>query len=217
MNRLSSPRWHIVAFVLFATILSGCDTDNTLPEEDVFDNVDTVGTTEPRVVGVCFMLAETCVTPYVDLGPYEDMKAASKRAIPLYLFPSVPASEGGIMNPYDPDSLYLPYRLQNNVFAGEGRVWAMWRVYSADLNLMAAPKPGVWIWGEKADQTADFKSGNLRDLFANPYTSEKEILDAADAGLIKLVNLFKNVDCPVVVPRPEDIIVNLNPGFPVCE
>lgn len=132
------------------------------------------------------MLAETCATPYVDLGPYDERQPAAENAIPLYVFPSVPPTEGGAMYPSDMDSLYNPYRLQNNVFAGEGRVWAMWQVYSADLNLMAAPATGGWIWGE-------------------------------EAGRVKLVNLFKNVDCLIVEPGPEDIIVNLNPGFPICE
>ena len=93
----------------------------------------------------------------------------------------------------------------------------MWRVFSADVNLMAAPPTGPWLWGVGADQTSDFKSGNVRDLFSNPYTDEKDILDAAEAGQIRLVNLFKNVDCPIVTPKEGDTIVNLNPSYPICD
>ena len=217
MNRLSSPRWHIATFILLASFLANCDSENTLPEEKVRDD-DPVLTAEARVLGVCFMLEEKCLSPYIDLGPYnDDRQATAKTAIPVYVFPSVPLNAGGTMHPSDKEGLYNPYRLQNNVFADDGRVWAMWRVYSADLNLVAIPEPGVRIWGEEADQTADSKSGNLRDLFSNPYTSEKEILDAAEAGHIRLANLFKNVDCPIVEAKPNDIIVNLNSTFPICD
>lgn len=58
---------------------------------------------------------------------------------------------------------------------------------------------------------------NLRDLFSNPFKSEEEILEAADAGQVRLVNTFKNVDCPLVKPRENDIIINLNEGFPLCD
>ena len=204
--------------VLFGIAVSSCDSGDTPSDEP--DPIDVEQPSEQRVVGVCFMHDEKCVSPYVDLGPYDDGNepaAKSAKAIPVYVFPSVPSAEGGIKHPADADSLYNPYRLQNNVFADDGKVWAMWMVLSADLNLVASPSPGVVIWGDGADQRADFKSGNVRDLFADPYLSEEEILAAADAGYVRLVNLFRNVDCPLVDTGPNDIIINLNPGFPICD
>ncbi|MDX1428733.1 MAG: hypothetical protein R3282_00535 [Rhodothermales bacterium] len=201
----------ISGLVLLALMLVAASCGN----EYVFDETPTTpdtSQTNAKVLGTCFMDGEDCVSTYIDLGPYEDHPPLEKEAVPVYVFPSVAETDGGLPNPFDPLGLYNPYRLQNNVFAGDGRVWGIWLVYSDNLNLMAAPRPGVTLWGVGADPEGDRR----RDLFLNPITGEAEILALVDAGDIRIEDTGSATDCPITPPRRGDIVVNLNPRFSLC-
>ena len=175
-----------------------------------------------QILGVCFMGNEECLSTYVDLGEYEaktDVSADSM--IPVFIFPSRPDTDGGDINPHDPLGLYQPFRLQNNVFAGPGRVWSMFEVHSRNLLLKAEPIPGLVLWGKGVtppDTTNDENPRpRVRDLYTNPIKSAVELVQLEQQGDVEIVDLFFATDCPLVVARPEDIVINLNPNFPVCD
>ncbi len=217
--RTPSPLFLLALCLLTGFFLLGiaaCDSSSD-PDEDPTENPD--GTFQPKILGVCFMGDEPCVSTYEDLGPYDDTQGKTQDGIPVYIFPAVPENDGGLPNPLDSLGLYNAFRLQNNVFARPGKVWAVWKVYSDSLNLMAEPFPGRKIWGVDADQSAggDIKDTNARDLYASPILSEAEIFEMEAAGLIRLENTFKLTDCPVTPARPGDHVVNLNPGFRICD
>ncbi len=197
------------AALLSAVLLSACGNDYSL--------IGGTGRTDStavdaRVLGTCFMHGDSCLSTYIDLGPYEHEPPLEKAAVPVYIFPSVPSVAGGAPNPFDPDGLYNPFRLQNNVFAGDGRVWEMWLVYSADLNLIATPQQGVTLHGIGADAGAD----RVRDLFLDPIRGEEELFDLVKAGDVRVEVTGVTTDCPITRPVGGDIVINLNPRFPLC-
>ena len=131
---------------------------------------------------------------------------------PAYIFPAVPANRGGEPNPWDPQGLYNAYRLQNNVFGVDARVWEMFLIEGANLSLMATPKNGVTLWGAGSDTT----NPRRRDLFVNPITSEEEVLALVAAGELRMITTSLFTDCPLERARAGDIVVNLNPRVPLC-
>lgn len=200
------PRLAAAALTVF--FLAACGNDYSLIGGGLTDST----AVDPRVLGTCFMHGDTCLSTYIDLGPYEHEPPLEKAAVPVYVFPSVPSVQGGAPNPFDPQGLYNPFRLQNNVFAGDGRVWEMWLVYSGSLNLIATPQQGVTLVGMGADAGAD----RVRDLFLDPIRGEEELLDLAEAGDVRVEVTGLTTDCPITQPRGGDIIINLNPRFPLC-
>ncbi len=201
----------LMLVALMAVMLTACGNEYTFDTNPGL--IDTTGT-NAKILGTCFMDGEDCVSTYIDLGPYEDHPPLEKTStvIPVYIFPSVSDADGGIPNPFDPLGLYNPYRLQNNVFAGDGRVWGMWLVYSDELSLTANPRPGVVLWGVGADPEAE----RVRDLFLNPIKSEAELMTLVDSGDLRLEDTGLATDCPITPARRGDIVVNLNPRFPLC-
>ena len=203
--------WFLIGFVAIA--LFGSCGDNSVIGED-----PRTGELTPRVIGTCFMHNEECVTPYIDFGPYLHVPPAPTKGgeqtalVPVYVFPSRPASEGGMRHPFDPEGKYRPFRLQNTVFAGEGIVWEMVLVFSGNVTLMAQPEVGTVLWGAGADTT----STNLRDLYSVPFRSEEDILAAAQRGEVIVINTGENTDCPVVEVQDTDIVINLNPQYRLC-
>lgn len=169
-----------------------------------------------KVLGVCFMDGEDCLSTYVDLGPYEDLTPVGKlerlEMAPAYIFPAVPANQGGVPNPWDPQGLYNAYRLQNNVFGVDARVWEMYLIEGARLSLMATPRQGVTLWGAGSDTT----NPRRRDLYLNPITSEEEVLALVEAGELRMITTMLFTDCPLEKARQGDIVVNLNPRVPIC-
>ncbi|NND72570.1 MAG: hypothetical protein HKN43_13420 [Rhodothermales bacterium] len=196
--------------------LSGCSQEGTVLDKQEPDPILT-----RQILGVCFMGHEECLSTYVDLGPYEAKSAAvTDSMVPVYIFPSRPDIEGGAVNPYDSLGLYQPFRLQNNVFAGPGRAWSMFEIHSRNLLLKAEPQPGLVLWGSGVtppDSTDEGPPPRTRDLYADPIKSAIELVELEQAGDIAIVDLFLTTDCPLVIARAEDIIINLNPNFPICQ
>jgi hypothetical protein len=206
--------------LLVALSLGGCDDQSTGA------SASDESLSKGRGLGVCFMGGQSCMDVYVDNGEYKEIEriddlGKNAAGVPVYVFPSVPASQGGRPHPLDPNKRYRPFRLQNNVFAGPGREWEMWLVKSGTLNLMAQPSDSVILWGVGADQTAtaddDPKGSSVRDLFTRPFTSESDILTFASRGLLRIENTEMIVDCPLATPSPVDEVINLNPGYEICE
>ncbi len=158
---------------------------------------------EGLVHGVCFLGGRECQVTYVDLGP------VSNGNTPVYVMPSDP---NGSPNPFDSGGNYNPFRLQNNVFAGGGRKWPMWVIHSAGLDLMASTD-GTILWGDGAAQDGR----PTRDLTPNPIIDEEELLALEAAGDVTLSFTGVIVDCPITKARNNEIVVNLNPAFPICK
>ena len=197
--------------ILLALLVGSCD--QSPPSQTPPDEIQL----ERRTLGVCFMGDDPCQSIYVDLGEYEPTgRTKLGQEIPVYIFPSSVRNP----NPLDSTGQYNPFRLQNNVFADHGRVWSMFEVRSKDLVLKAEPRPGLVLWGAGVtppDTTdPDIPRPRTRDLYHNPFKGEEEILLLAERGEVEVVNLFFNTDCPLVDPLPNDVIVNLNPNFPIC-
>lgn len=153
------------------------------------------GRFEGVVHGVCWLGGKNCKVTYVDLGP------ARVKGTPIYVLPSSGA------NPFDSGGNYRPERLQNNVFAGGGRVWPMWIVVSGSLDLFASTDGTKTIYS-----TVRAPAGSpLRDLTTNPFRSEEEIFAARDRGELVVTFTGMAVDCPITAANPGDIVVDLNP------
>ncbi len=153
-----------------------------------------------QVHGVCFMPSgegSACKGYYQDLGVVE---REGPDVIALYTFPASGS------NPLDNGGNYGPERLQNNVFATGGRFWKMFTVESATLSLIAGTDGSLELASTKAGAGAE-----RRDLTTQPYTSEAEIMENADAGRIVVTDTGMVVDCPVTRPGERDIVVDLNP------
>ena len=205
------------AYILLIGLLTlSCSSDQpVVPSDgDVVDN-----SVNSKVLGVCFMDGEDCLSTYIDLGPYEDLTPVQKlgeleklEMAPAYIFPAIPPNKGGKPNPWDPQGLYNAYRLQNNVFGVDARVWEMYLIEGAELSLMATPQPGVRLWGAGSDTT----NPRQRDLFVNPITSEEEVLALVAAGELRMITTMLFTDCPLEKAREGDIVVNLNPRIPLC-
>ncbi len=216
------PAWtHVLVALLAVFVLALSCSDNAGVGPDEEEEVEEDFGFGAQVLGVCFMGEDNCVSSYVDLGEYTHSSLGKVTSgIPAYIFPSLQGFEGGLRHPFDSTGLYLPFRLQNNVFADHGRVWEMFAVYSADLNLVARPLPGVVLWGVGADTTLgdpnDIKSYIGRDLYANPITSEEEIVELELRGDVKVVRMGMLVDCPMVAADDDDTVVNLNPTYSLC-
>ena len=157
-------------------------------------------TAAAEVHGVCFMPSgegSDCKGYYQDLGIVE---REGPEVIALY---TIPANGP---NPLDAGGNYGPKRLQNNVFATGGRFWRMFTVESGSLALIAGTDGSVELASAKAGSGAE-----RRDLTTQPYTSEAEIMQDADAGRIVVTDTGMVVDCPVTRPNERDIVVDLNP------
>ena len=155
---------------------------------------------ENEVHGVCFMPGEDgrpCKSFYQDLGAVE---REGPDVIRLYTFPA------DMPNPLDVGGNYGPERLQNNLFAADGRFWKMLTVESGGLTLMATTDGSREI-----TSTRKGAGMGVRDLTLEPYVSEEEILRHADAGRIVIVDTGVVVDCPLTSPPPRAVIVDLNP------
>ncbi len=159
------------------------------------------GPGEGQVHGVCFLGGKDCMVTYVDLGP------TSSGNTPVFAFPATDS------NPLDTGGNYNPFRLQNNVFGGGGRKWPMYIITSANLNLFATTDGSKTIWGEGATVGGTPN----RDLTTNPFKSEEEILAARDAGDVVVTFTGVIIDCPITDARAGEIVVNLNPAFPICQ
>ncbi len=173
------------------------------------------GPSQGRVLGVCFMGGDACQSIYVDLGEYEATgRTKLGQEIPVYIFPSSRS------NPLDSTGQYNPNRLQNNLFASHGRVWAMHEVHSKNLILKAEPAPGEVLLGlgvTDADTVSqEGARPRTRDLYRNPITGLNELLALEAMGEVEIVNLFFNTDCPLATPNDNDTVVNLNPNYPIC-
>jgi len=194
-----------------AILIGSCSNDSPVQVPDLTGDGAVINA---KVLGVCFMDGSDCLSTYVDLGPYEDLTPAQKLGMaPAYIFPAVPANRAGKPNPLDPQGLYNAYRLQNNVFGVDARVWEMYLLEGARLSLMATPKPGVTLWGAGSDTT----NSRQRDLFLSPITSEEEVLALVEAGELRMIQTSLFTDCPLEKARDGDIVVNLNPRVPLCE
>lgn len=68
------------------------------------------------------------------------------------------------------------------------------------------------MWGVDADPEAE----RVRDLFLSPIRSEAELLTLVDAGDLRLEDTGRATDCPITPARRGDIVVNLNPRYPLC-
>ena len=193
-----------------AILIGSCSSDSPVQVPDLTGDGAVINA---KVLGVCFMDGSDCLSTYVDLGPYEDLTATRKLEMaPAYIFPAVPANRGGKPNPLDPQGLYNAYRLQNNVFGVDARVWEMFLLEGARMSLMATPEPGMTLWGAGSDQN----NPRRRDLFVNPITSEEEVLALVEAGELRLIRTNLFTDCPLEKAREGDIVVNLNPRVPLC-
>lgn len=153
------------------------------------------GRFEGVVHGVCWLGGKNCKVTYVDLGP------ARVKGTPIYVF------ESSEPNPLDSGGNYRPQRLQNNVFAGSGRIWPVWVVVSAQLDLSASTNGTKTIYS-----TVRAPAGSRsRDLTTNPFRSEEEIFAARDRGEVAVSFTGMAVDCPITSANPGDIVVDLNP------
>ncbi len=205
-----------VQILLMTLLTASCSSDQPVVPPDGPGSDDEVSA---KVLGVCFMDGADCLSTYIDLGPYEDLTPVEKLSeserlemAPAYIFPAVPLNQGGQPNPWDPQGLYNAYRLQNNVFGVDARVWEMYLIEGNRLSLMATPKPGVTLWGAGSDTT----NTRRRDLFLNPITSEEEVLALVEAGELRMITTMLFTDCPLEKARQGDIVVNLNPRVPLC-
>ena len=181
-----------------ASVACGNDEDGQLapvvtpatPERSPFD-----------MHGVCFVPGpegKPCKSFYQDLGRSE---REGPDVIPLYTFPA------NMPNPLDIGGNYGPERLQNNVFAADGRFWRMLAVESGSLTLIATTNGSREI-----SSTTEGGSEERRDLTRQPYLAEEEILHDVAEGRIAVVDPGVVVDCPVTDPPPGAVIVDLNPG-----
>lgn len=155
-----------------------------------------------QVHGVCFLGGQECQVTYVDLGPVNNGNT------PVYV---MPADANGSPNPFDSGGNYNPFRLQNNVFAGGGRKWPMYLIHSAGLDLFASTD-GTVIYGDGAAQDGR----PTRDLTTNPITNEDDLLALEAAGDVTITFTGIIVDCPITKASGGEVVVNLNPDFPIC-
>jgi hypothetical protein len=158
------------------------------------------GTPTKEVHGVCFMPGpdgKPCKSFYQDLGRVE---REGPDVIALYTFPA------DVPNPLDAGGNYLPERLQNNVFAADGRFWKMLAVESGSVTLIATTD------GTREITSTTMGSGEeSRDLTRQPYLSEEEIMRDMEEGRIMVEDKGVVVDCPVTEPPAGAIVVDLNP------
>lgn len=158
------------------------------------------GTPAKEVHGVCFMPGpdgKPCKSFYQDLGKVE---REGPDVFALYTFPA------DMPNPLDVGGNYLPERLQNNVFAADGRFWKMLAVESGSVTLIATTD------GSRQITSTRVGSGyGSRDLTRQPYLSEEEIMRDMEEGRIIVEDKGVVVDCPVTEPPPGAIVVDLNP------
>lgn len=89
----------------------------------------------------------------------------------------------------------------------------MWTVVSGSVDLYASTDGTATIYS-----TVRAPAGSpSRDLTTNPFTSEEEILAAAEAGEVIINDEGFSADCPITKADPGDIVVDLNPDvFELC-
>lgn len=165
------------------------------------------GVNDPGWHGICYLngLKEEYLV--------DTSKEKKGKAIPIYIF----ASEGfdmgpGILNPFGCMTLgngeevcYLPYRLQNNVFRGNGTLWSMFKVEGnglyADVN------------GTTLHSTGNPEHIKSRDLFLNPLRSSDEIFNYTDENNpngLTVVDLGVSFNCPIIRADGHPVM-DLNP------
>ena len=105
-----------VMLILVTLVIASCGSDPPFVPPDGTGNDDEVNA---KVLGVCFMDGEDCLSTYIDLGPYEDLTPVVPPGLeklemaPAYIFPAVPANRGGKPNPWDPEGLYVGVTCDN--------------------------------------------------------------------------------------------------------
>lgn len=84
---------------------------------------------------------------------------------------------------------------------------------SASLDLYASTDGTATIYSTVRSSDPTFS----RDLTLMPFTSEEEILHAAEMGFVTITDLGFSADCPITKAEPGDIVVDLNPDvFELC-
>ena len=165
------------------------------------------GVNDPGWHGICYLDGEK--HEYL----VDDTKEKKGKAIPIYIF----ASEGfdmgpGVLNPLGCMTLdtgvevcYLPNRLQNNVFKGNGTLWRMFKVEGDGLYA-------------NVNGTALYSTGNpghkqAKDLFLEPLRSSEEIFSYTDVnnpnGLV-VTDLGVSFNCPIIRADGHPVM-DLNP------
>jgi hypothetical protein len=153
------------------------------------------------ILGTCFD-GWQCKNTYIDLGP---VSKNGKHIVWVFQSPDP--------NSLDTEGNYSPNRLQNNVFGGGGRIWPVWTVVSGTLDLYASTDGTTKIFSTVRGPDPTFS----RDLTLMPFTSEEEILHAADIGFVVINDEGFSADCPITRADPGDIVVDLNPDvFELC-
>ena len=146
----------------------------------------------------------------------DESKEKKGRAVPIYIFTAEGFPNGpGTYNPLGCIVLndgtqvcYLPYRLQNNVFAGNGVLWRMFKVEAVGL-YAGVPAAGGTV--------TLYSSGNplhemTRDLYTDPFLSEAELLNYPG---MRVTDLGSSFNCPII-PSDGHPVINLNPiQFPI--
>lgn len=165
------------------------------------------GVTDPGWHGIC----------YLDGVKHEylvDPKEKRGNAVPIYIF----TSEGfflnmGTQNPLGCMTLdtgeevcYLPFRLQNNVFAGNGTLWRMFKVEGAGLY---ANVNGVRLYS-----TGNPNHDERLDLFQSPFRTADDMFNYVDdlnpVGL-NVVDLGSAFNCPII-DNDGHPVMDLNPS-----
>lgn len=165
------------------------------------------GVADPEWHGMCYL--DGVKEEYL----VDTSKEKKGKAIPIYIFSSEGFNMGaGVLNPFGCLTLdtgeevcYLPNRLQNNVFRGNGTLWRMFTVEGdglyADVNGTALYSTG----------NPNHKQG--RDLLMNPLRSADEIFNYTDSnnpnGLI-VADLGVSFNCPII-PADGHPVMDLNP------
>lgn len=165
------------------------------------------GVNDPEWHGMCYLNGEK--EEYL----VDTSKEKKGKAIPIYIF----ASEGfdmgpGPLNPFGCLTLdtgeevcYLPNRLQNNVFRGNGTLWSMFKVEGnglyADVN------------GTKLYSTGNPDHIERKELFLEPLRSSDEIFNYSDANNpngLTVIDLGVSFNCPIIRADGHPVM-DLNP------
>lgn len=208
----------LVAVMIFPFFMGCENSEEPLVSEELLNerfapsNSKIKGVNDPGWHGICILNGE--LAEYI-----VDEKPKNGKAVPIFIF----TSEGFFDGPGTPNPLgfltledgttvdYLPFRLQNNVFRGKGVLWSMWKVEGT----------GLYADVEEADGsiTTIYSTSNpdhirTRNLFADPFLSEDEILAYVSQNGVPLIveALGVSFNCPIV-PADGDPVINLNPNY----
>lgn len=165
------------------------------------------GVEDPGWHGICYLDGEK--HEYL----VDNSKEKRGKAVAIYIFSSEGFDmEPGPINPFGCMTLdtgeevcYLPNRIQNNVFDGNGTLWRMFKV---EGNGLYANVNGTLLYS-----TGNPGHNEFRDLFLSPFRSADELFSYTDINNpngLAVIDLGVSFNCPII-PSDGHPVMDLNP------